>query len=809
MPSLSLRVHVSGMVDGKPLTEKILRGNADGVMGFFVGAWVGGGNPDFSLARVAPDGTASLCLKVNPGDVDTVKFAVSFNTYTPKSGRNCSLASHFIPVEDLLGHLRAAPAGTGGFDAHMTPLPMKDNFSEGRVFLRFRNAGTHLPAFAPGALKLRASSLRVMDRTNAAVTMMGKTVQDLITTQFAVCELNAGPQYVHSYSYWNMQQSLTTYALMGHLFSTMVPGVDLPWIMYDAYLAVHSTGLPLELLVKMPVGLLIVRFGIQVINRHTACALTSVYNTDYAMSEITGDAAKLKPTEDIGRTFGLMSMGAMGLLAAKPYSPAPGGAPVNLAGSLEVVAAAVRRRHAEGLRHRRSFPAVSDDCENLSHSIVQKASLLRRMYEGLLPKDGSVPPIDALAPLLCAQMDAVLPGRPLFRNITPADNLAMARVLLCLGQALHAGDWTVALTVVSAKGPAYTEGSPDAGASLSGHGTVVSRSRDPDGGWVYAPVEGTTYMVTNLQSPSGFVSEVDVPLEDGTRTTMPLVEYLTCLGQNLHQMVGSSPDVTILGHLKSKYPSLSACPFYVSAFYSGLKPDPKAIGCIPLDAASPADAARGKKDLFGAPVMGLSLPTTKAVPLTADMLGETPEEGAAILKTLEEQMEESYPPPMDSSHVLSSFWQPCPPPSGVRPCAYPHRHVECNWAFDDPADTEHAVRVYSALAQAFNDLQAATPKSDRVTASAFGQYLSAALRLHVPIPRAGSPYTVTAVHNMHLAAAKLGVDRLAQCPHLLKHVASRAEIPSVHHIYMCQQGEGPVHSHRVRFARGPPCSGTS
>jgi hypothetical protein len=787
MPKLSVRVHVAGVVGGSALGEQHFKGCPGGVQCFFVGAWVGGGNLDFALSRVAPDGTASLSLDVRPRDVDTVKFAVTFNQFTPKGPRNCSLASNWMPLETLVEALRAS-AKKRAFDHDQTPLSMGDNFTQNKVLLRFLNDGTSLAAFAPSALALRPSSLRSLDRTNAAVCMMGKAMQEQITARFAVCPLNAGPQYVQSFSYWNMQQALVNYPLMGHLFSKAAPGVDLPWIVYDAYQTVQSTGLSLKALEAMPSWALVLRFGVNLINRHTACALSSVYNTDYTLDDISQAICKLRPTEDISRSFSTMAMWSMGLNSALPFARCAPRPAVPLRDSVAAVTAAVQKRRAKGLDERGSFSVINDDCENMAWAILQKAARLRLAHDTFSQE------------ALCARLDEITAADPLFANITRADNAIMGRLLHRLGGALSQGDWSVALTVVSAKGPEYAEGSKDPAASLSGHGTVVSRSRGPDGGWIHVPIEGTTYIATHLPPPPGYAQDISVCLEDGTHQTFPLTDFLTVLGQNLHQLVGCSQDSTILAHLKSDYSSLLGCPFYVSAFYSGLSAGPGTIGCVPLDSSPPPRFTAGSRSLFGAPVMGLSHSASVALPVTADMLGETPEQGHAVLACLEQQMEEVFPPPMPSSHVLSSFWQPPLSPSAVPDRPSPFRHVECNWAFDNPSDTDHAVRVYGTLASTFNALQAATPNSDGITASAFGQYLSAALRLHVPIPRADARFSLTAVHNIRAAVDRLGLSALAGCPIRLKRIEARATVPSDHHIYMCNRGEGPVHSHRVRLA---------
>ena len=116
MPQLAFRVKVDAVIDGRALGKEHFAGKPDGVQCLLVGAWVGAGNPDFSLARLDSDGTATLSLQVAPQDVDTVKLAVSFNLYTPKAPRNCALASNFVPTERLLDLLRAS-AGKKDFES--------------------------------------------------------------------------------------------------------------------------------------------------------------------------------------------------------------------------------------------------------------------------------------------------------------------------------------------------------------------------------------------------------------------------------------------------------------------------------------------------------------------------------------------------------------------------------------------------------------------------------------------------------------------------------------------------------------------
>jgi hypothetical protein len=602
--------------------------------------------------------------------------------------------------------------------------------------------------------------------------------------------------------YWNMQSALTNYPVMSHLFSRFAPGVDLRWLFYDAYQAVHSTGLhPAVLASKLSDSQLVVKFGTRVICGHTACALTSVYNTDYTLSTLQGTVSKVKPTEDIARTFGKMAMVSMGLDKAKPFVSSLGPEPPSISACRDALAAAITARRTNGLSTRFSFPAISDDCENLTQAILQKAEALRLTYASV--RDRSVSGLAGEAELLAHEIGAATAGNPLFAEIRQEDHALMAPVLLRLGRLLESGVWSVALTVVSAKGAEYDSGPKGVPPTLCGHGTVISRVRDPDSKtWVHTPVEGTSYIASDLPSPPGYVSSLTIPLQDGTHRTFTLADAMTCLGQNMEALAGISQDRTILAHFQTDYPSLAACPFYVSAFYSGLTVGPGTIGCVPLDSTPPSSFASAGKSVFGAPVMGLSHPGTMALPVTSEMLGDTPETREATLSLLCSQIEELYCPPMDHRlfATLSSFWQPCAPLSAVLPRSTPHTRAEFSCAFDHPDDTARALVVYRHLADRFNDIQRQCPHGDGIEASAFGQYLSVSLRFLFPIPLATQKIAFTAVASMREAVQQLTFTPLTECPARAAHIDACAKVPSDHHFYMSQRGEGPVHSHRVRFA---------
>jgi CheY-like chemotaxis protein len=110
-----------------------------------------------------------------------------------------------------------------------------------------------------------------------------------------------------------------------------------------------------------------------------------------------------------------------------------------------------------------------------------------------------------------------------------------------------------------------------------------------------------------------------------------------------------------------------------------------------------------------------------------------------------------------------------------------------------------------ALAQALDELQAKDSASDGSRAHAFGQYLSASLRIILPIPRACGqqqqrPLSLSCMRNLRAAAASMGVAKLAACPLKAAGISARAKVPSEAHFYMCDRGSGPVHAHRAKLA---------
>ena len=117
-----------------------------------------------------------------------------------------------------------------------------------------------------------------------------------------------------------------------------------------------------------------------------------------------------------------------------------------------------------------------------------------------------------------------------------------------------------------------------------------------------------------------------------------------------------------------------------------------------------------------------------------------------------------------------------------------------------------AVQLYRELAENYNALQARDPASDGSRAHAFGQYLSASLRVTLPLPRApqgsssSSAVRLSCIRNLTAAALATGISKVAACPLKSAAIAARARVQTDAHFYMCDRGGGPVHAHRVKLA---------
>jgi hypothetical protein len=280
-----------------------------------------------------------------------------------------------------------------------------------------------------------------------------------------------------------------------------------------------------------------------------------------------------------------------------------------------------------------------------------------------------------------------------------------------------------------------------------------------------------------------------VRLTSGHEQQFSTSEFQTILAQNMHELVGITARPRILAHLADHYANpAKECPFYVAMFYSGLRENGSSLGCIPVE--------RTDSTTFGAPVMGLSNPTTMAIPVQIP---------AELERLIAAQADEAWSPAADpvTMRTISSFWHPVRPPdtSHLREDAGAYLRAECTWAFDDPAHTAMAVALYEDLAGRFNALQGQDPMDDGARLSAFGQFMSAALRWTMDAPAQGEKFNLTTMRNLKKAAEQTpGLLALARNAHKQKAIGERASVESDDHFYMCQDTLALVHSHRVKLA---------
>lgn len=779
--------------------------------GFFLALHVGADSPAFCLRKIPENGVTEVELEWFEGSVDTLKVSVGARSLNPKGARCCHIASTSITRAELINCLKPSGA-VEGFTASQPTLKASDNFTRNMALHRFLNVGTDLAALAK--VKFRDSSLKRLDEHNQAVKNLG-LVLDQHVGSCAVSPLNAGCQFVQSFTYTPMGGHLTHYGLLGYQFSCMRSPVTLPLVTYNLLQAMHSTGLSFEALNAMPDAELVKRFGLAAVTRQTCCALSNNYCPDLTIS-FTGSVCKLRDTEDIGRTYSRFRFEVQNLNTLEAYKGHKEWKQLPLEQAMQSIAQSQVRLAEDPLRFgagRTTSQALADDCENSAEANEQNA----RAILGFCKK---LPAVESLA----AEMERETAGVPhVFAEVKSAHYRQLAAIMHRLGKMQERGDWSTSLAVASAKGPSYTENSPQAGAGLCGHGVCMTRVWDEKTQlYQHIPVEGTTYLTVDAPPPEGYCTSVPLKLANGTVQSFPLETAMTLLGQNLHEMFGGSLHCNILAHLRSDYGNQpEKCPFYESIFYTGLSEGKNgSLGCIPLTTNPSASYRAGGKPLFGAAVMGLSKPDVVAIPITAEMLqgpkgiqteigSKTNTARAAELKNLiGDIVSEAWGPAITPQQFLCYLSQLQPVRNPELPWLSSINYSlfmksENTWAFDDPAVTRNAVQVYTALAERFNAIQAQDPNTDGARASAFGQYLSATLTVHVPIPKMSevAKFSLSTVRNMKKASDDLGLtETFSACLMKKQAIQCRAAVVTDHHIYMCDQGDGFVHSHRVKLA---------
>ena len=285
---LRFKVQADLVVDRKQYSLDVKQDDPAFPSKVFLAAWIGGGNKGLSLYEIAPDGTTGVELRVREGDVNTLKLGVSFNLRGTSGGRNCHLASSFVPIAKIVSILQQGN----------TWVVLQDNFEQGnKALLHMENNGTNLAALQ--RMELRDSVLLQMETISNAVHDIGQSLQTKLE-ELQISPKNAGPQYVTAFTFCHMQGMLSHYALLGHLFRSMPSPIGLEWAMYAAYQTVQSTALQLRVLQKMADHDLVANFGTNLVSRLTSCELTAPYSPDVTI----GKGGRVnKPSEDIQRSL--------------------------------------------------------------------------------------------------------------------------------------------------------------------------------------------------------------------------------------------------------------------------------------------------------------------------------------------------------------------------------------------------------------------------------------------------------------------------------------------------------------------------
>ena len=216
-------------------------------------------------------------------------------------------------------------------------------------------------------------------------------------------------------------------------------------------------------------------------------------------------------------------------------------------------------------------------------------------------------------------------------------------------------------------------------------------------------------------------------------------------------------------------------PFYHSVFFSGLSYDDSALGSMAFDASANPD-----KPLFGAPVLGLGKDTSLAVPITPDLLSDDPATAQQALLSIKAHTSEGWPPPASPQHIetMVSFYAPVHMAPSVHSLTGGISAKDCvcgqfSVAFDNPMHREAVAALYARVADSFNKLNRADPKSDGAVMTATPQFSSCVVRVFLPVDRLYAAATqlspkegiaLTTLRNVRQVVAEMGIQSLICTP---------------------------------------------
>jgi hypothetical protein len=752
-------------------------------------AWMGGDNSNMFMREIdSTTGTTRLQIDVNENDLDTVKFTQTLDLVTACGNRPYVLASSWIPVEQLCNLL----------DGKEKCFCMSSNFDKNAVVMTFTNVGTDTKRLR--ALKLNASALRNMDKMNHFVQNLSQHLQNTVSSLEISPSIGA-TQFIpiNTITYLPMQNVCSCYAVIPRLFSKIKnTPVTLPWLMYDMYQALHLTQFHPTLLQALPDADLITRFGCPMIQNRCNCALTSPYSEDLTSDQF-GRATK--GTEEISLTFSQMAFRAQ--QTQSDYSP-PQFNKLHSA-YLDQYISTLKEVQQENNQHlataaiqgpvkmRKTIAACIDDCENGAQGFILQHKALKNLYEQINQDPRR---------LLSLIKETARQYPHLFANITPSVHESMAPVLFRLAKAAHEKTWETSMTVVTARNRAMEAVASATGVQqLAGHGVCMGRVTTASNEYVYPPMEATTSMKVqpakqHLQRKADIVCK----MLDGSLKTFSLSEYATILAQNVHHMLSISPFSLIQANISDSVEyknDWTKSPFYVGAFYTGFVMHSNSLGCIPCTNTKQTAS-------FGAPVPHLNCEQTCALPipmLDTDMDKYEFDQFLTSLST------EVWPPAaskddIDKMLAMLAPVDPLPLSSMLTEKNYKqHLTTLISCAYDDPAHRHIARFVLSKLAERFNQLQEkAAQNDDGHRLHVNGNYHSATINIIIDLNKDGETMKSSTIKNLQQAINDTGMQTLVQCPFKEQKIERQMQLESIHPFYLCDQGNGIVHSFAHQLA---------
>lgn len=752
-------------------------------------AWMGGENPNMFMREVDPTtSTVRLQLHVNENDVDTIKFLQTLDVVTACGNRPYVLASSFLPVAQLCDLL----------ETKEKCFCMTSNFDRNAVVMTFTNNNTNISQLR--TLQMKASALHNIDKLNTFVQNLSQHLQGAVSSLEISPSIGA-TQFIpmNTVTFLPMQNVSSCYALVPRLFQMIKnTPVSLPWLMYDMYQAIHLTQLHPMLLQALPDSDLITRFGCPMIQNRCNCALTSPYSEDLTSDQF-GRATK--GTEEISLTFSQMAFRAQ--QTQPDYSPPQ----FNKLKSafLDQYISTLKKAQEDNNRHlataaiqgpvkmRKTIAACIDDCENGAQGFILQHKALKNLYEQ----------IDQDPKRLLSLMKETARQYPhLFLNITPSVHESMAPVLFRLAKAAHEKTWETSMTVVTARNRAMEAVAQTTGVQqLAGHGVCMGRVTTANNEYIYPPMEATTSMkVQPAKQQLQRKSDIACKMRDGSLKKFSLSEYATVLAQNIHHMLSISPFSMIQANISdsAEYKhDWTKSPFYVGAFYTGFVMHSNSLGCIPCTNTNQSSS-------FGAPVPHLNCEQTCALPIP--MLDSNMDK-REFDNLLTEMSTEIWPPAASKDDIdkMLAFVAPVDPiplSSLLTEKNYKkHLTTLISCAYDEPQHRHMAQFVLSKLAERFNQLQEnARQNDDGHRLHVNGNYHSATINIIIDLNKDGETMKSSTINNLEQAIDDLGLQTLVDCPYKQQKIERQMKLDSVHPFYLCDQGNGIVHSFKHRLA---------